>query len=149
MYTHIYTYAYCFLIQPAWDPVFKDLVLKKMVCWATYGNIRPACLFFESLQQFFIFAGRRCLASGLSPWPTAGRALPRPPLRVAPKGRPCGRPSAAPQAHSVAHHHPPHREAKKASIQTESEKHYSSKGGKLTTMEIDISVCRKKTRIEK
>ena len=44
---------------------------------------------------------------------------------------------------------PPPPGSEKASIQTESEKHYSSKGGKLTTMEIDISVCRKKTRIEK
>ena len=38
--------------------------------------------------------------------------------------------------------------SEKASIQTESEKSYSSKGGKLTTMEISISICRKKTNRE-
>ena len=45
-------------VQPAWDPVFKDLVLKKMVCWATYGNIRPVGLFFKQFYQSCIFAGR-------------------------------------------------------------------------------------------
>ena len=85
---------------------------------------------------------------GLSPWPAAGRALTRPALRVAPKECPCGRPPAAQHAHSAAHPPLPAPGSEKASIQTESEKHYSSKEDKLTTTETNISVCRKKTRIE-
>ena len=53
-YTYTYTYACTYTyasFQPAWDSVFKDLVLKKIVCWATYGNIRPASLFLSTCSS--------------------------------------------------------------------------------------------------
>ena len=38
MYICMYTIVVCMVpyIQPAWDPVFKDLVSKQIVWWVTY-----------------------------------------------------------------------------------------------------------------